>query len=88
MRFRHAATLALVVSGDVTQAQVAPARDPTLIKHDNITPFIPPNPGAFGHFGWSGVLRGAGVMFFAYAGFDSVSTAASARCSASSAQCS
>jgi APA family basic amino acid/polyamine antiporter len=46
------------------------------IKRDNITPFIPPNAGAFGHFGWSGVLRGAGVMFFAYVGFDSVSTAA------------
>ncbi|MEO8622452.1 MAG: amino acid permease [bacterium] len=46
------------------------------IKRDNITPFIPPNTGAFGHFGWSGVLRGAGVMFFAYVGFDSVSTAA------------
>jgi basic amino acid/polyamine antiporter, APA family len=46
------------------------------IKRDNITPFIPPNTGGFGHFGWSGVLRGAGVMFFAYVGFDSVSTAA------------
>jgi APA family basic amino acid/polyamine antiporter len=46
------------------------------IKRENITPFIPPNAGAFGHFGWSGVLRGAGVMFFAYVGFDSVSTAA------------
>ena len=33
-------------------------------------------PGAFGQFGWSGVLRGAGVMFFAYIGFDAVSTAA------------
>src|SRR5207247_6091866 len=39
-------------------------------------PFIPPNAGAFGQFGWSGVLRGAGVMFFAYIGFDAVSTAA------------
>jgi APA family basic amino acid/polyamine antiporter len=46
------------------------------INRDNLTPFIPPNTGAFGHFGWSGVLRGAGVMFFAYIGFDAVSTAA------------
>ncbi len=46
------------------------------IRHENLTPFIPPNEGGFGHFGWSGVLRGAGVMFFAYIGFDAVSTAA------------
>jgi APA family basic amino acid/polyamine antiporter len=46
------------------------------INRDNLTPFIPPNTGAFGQFGWSGVLRGAGVMFFAYIGFDAVSTAA------------
>jgi APA family basic amino acid/polyamine antiporter len=40
------------------------------------TPFIPPNTGSFGAFGWSGVLRGAAVIFFAYIGFDAVSTAA------------
>jgi APA family basic amino acid/polyamine antiporter len=39
-------------------------------------PFLPPNTGEFGEFGWSGVLRGAGVIFFAYIGFDAVSTAA------------
>ncbi|MBK7600440.1 MAG: amino acid permease [Acidobacteria bacterium] len=38
--------------------------------------FIPPNNGTFGEFGWSGILRGAGVVFFAYIGFDAVSTAA------------
>lgn len=38
--------------------------------------FIPPNTGEFGHYGWSGILRGAGVVFFAYIGFDAVSTAA------------
>lgn len=38
--------------------------------------FIPPNNGTFGVFGWSGILRGAGVVFFAYIGFDAVSTAA------------
>jgi APA family basic amino acid/polyamine antiporter len=42
----------------------------------NWHPFVPPNTGRFGEFGWSGVLRGAGVIFFAYIGFDAVSTAA------------
>jgi len=46
------------------------------VQRANLTPFVPPNTGQFGHFGWSGVLRGAGVMFFAYIGFDAVSTAA------------
>jgi len=42
----------------------------------NWHPFIPKNRGAFGEFGWSGIMRGAGVVFFAYIGFDAVSTAA------------
>lgn len=42
----------------------------------NWQPFIPENTGRFGEFGWSGVLRGAGVIFFAYIGFDAVSTTA------------
>ena len=42
----------------------------------NWTPFIPPNAGTFGDHGWSGILRAAGVVFFAYIGFDCVSTAA------------
>ncbi|TAN36999.1 MAG: amino acid permease [Verrucomicrobia bacterium] len=42
----------------------------------NWHPFVPPNTGDFGHFGWSGVLRGSAVVFFAYIGFDAVSTAA------------
>jgi APA family basic amino acid/polyamine antiporter len=46
------------------------------INRGNWKPFIPPNQGAFGHFGWSGILRGAGVIFFAYIGFDAVSTTA------------
>jgi len=46
------------------------------VSRARLTPFIPPNTGEFGHFGWSGILRGAGVMFFAYIGFDAVSTAA------------
>jgi APA family basic amino acid/polyamine antiporter len=46
------------------------------VRRANLTPFIPPNEGTFGAFGWSGILRGAGIMFFAYIGFDAVSTAA------------
>jgi basic amino acid/polyamine antiporter, APA family len=47
------------------------------INTANWHPFIPPNTtGNFGEFGWSGVLRAAGVVFFAYIGFDAVSTAA------------
>jgi APA family basic amino acid/polyamine antiporter len=42
----------------------------------NWTPFIPPNPGHYGDFGWSGIATAAGVIFFAYIGFDAVSTAA------------
>jgi APA family basic amino acid/polyamine antiporter len=46
------------------------------IQPDNWQPFIPANTGKFEHFGWSGVLAGSGVVFFAYIGFDAVSTAA------------
>ena len=46
------------------------------IDMDNFVPMIPENTGETGHFGWSGIFRGAGVIFFAYIGFDAVSTAA------------
>lgn len=46
------------------------------VDRANWVPFIPPNDGNFGEFGWSGILRGASVVFFAYVGFDAVSTAA------------
>ena len=56
------------------------------IRAANLSPFIPPNPEEFhgfegfvknfGNFGWTGVFRAAGVVFFAYIGFDSVSTTA------------
>ena len=46
------------------------------INTDNLTPFIPTNTGVFGEYGWSGILRGAAIVFFAYIGFDAVSTAA------------
>src|SRR5437016_3036217 len=52
-----------------------------LLKHRELLsanwhPFIPPNAGSYGQFGWSGILRAAGIIFFAYIGFDAVSTAA------------
>jgi APA family basic amino acid/polyamine antiporter len=46
------------------------------IDTDNWTPFIPENTGTWGEFGYSGILRAAAVVFFAYIGFDAVSTAA------------
>jgi APA family basic amino acid/polyamine antiporter len=46
------------------------------VKTVNWHPFIPPASGNRGEFGWSGVMTGAGVVFFAYIGFDAVSTAA------------
>jgi APA family basic amino acid/polyamine antiporter len=46
------------------------------INPANWHPFIPANTGKWGSFGWSGVMRGASLVFFAYIGFDAVSTAA------------
>ncbi|MGB6603673.1 MAG: amino acid permease [Steroidobacteraceae bacterium] len=46
------------------------------VHPDNWRPFVPANTGSFGEFGWSGVMRGAGILFFAYIGFDGVSTLA------------
>ncbi|MGA2451132.1 MAG: amino acid permease [Polyangiaceae bacterium] len=46
------------------------------VHRANWHPFIPPNQGSFGKFGISGVFQGATMVFFAYIGFDAVSTAA------------
>ncbi|HKY18525.1 MAG TPA: amino acid permease [Rhizomicrobium sp.] len=46
------------------------------VRAENLTPFIPENTGTFGSYGWSGILRASGVVFFAYIGFDCVSVAA------------
>lgn len=46
------------------------------VKTGNWHPFIPKNTGVWGHFGISGIFQGAAVIFFAYIGFDAVSTAA------------
>ena len=48
----------------------------SFVQGVNWKPFIPENTGEWGHFGISGILRAAGVIFFAYIGFDAVSTAA------------
>ncbi|HEY9488645.1 MAG TPA: amino acid permease [Chryseosolibacter sp.] len=46
------------------------------INPDNYVPYIPENTGTFGEFGFSGIIRAAAIVFFAYIGFDAVSTAA------------
>jgi len=46
------------------------------INIENWKPFIPENTGVFGQYGWSGILKGSGLVFFAYLGFDAVSTLA------------
>lgn len=46
------------------------------IRPENFDPYIPANTGTFGEFGFSGIIRAAAIVFFAYIGFDAVSTAA------------
>ncbi len=46
------------------------------INNSNYDPYIPDNTGKFGDFGFSGIIRAAAIVFFAYIGFDAVSTAA------------
>jgi basic amino acid/polyamine antiporter, APA family len=46
------------------------------VNPENWVPFIPENTGTSGEYGWSGIFRASGVIFFAYIGFDAVSTAA------------
>lgn len=48
----------------------------TYINDSNYIPYIPDNTGEFGEFGFSGIIRAAAIVFFAYIGFDAVSTAA------------
>lgn len=45
------------------------------IQTENYTPYIPDNTGKLGEFGISGIFRGAAIVFFAFLGFDTVSTA-------------
>jgi basic amino acid/polyamine antiporter, APA family len=74
---RESATVnAVIVFVKVAIILLVIATGVAFFQPDHFSPFIPPNTGVFGEFGWSGVLRGAAVIFFAYIGFDAVSTAA------------
>jgi len=46
------------------------------VDSSNWKPYVPPNGGEFGHFGWSGIIKGAAIIFFSYVGFDTASTTA------------
>jgi APA family basic amino acid/polyamine antiporter len=67
---------ALVVAIKVTVILLFIGFGVWFIDGANWEPFIPANTGTFGHFGWSGIGQAAGIIFFAYIGFDAVSTAA------------
>jgi APA family basic amino acid/polyamine antiporter len=67
---------AVVVVIKVTIVIIVIAIGFSYINPANHTPFIPENTGKVGEFGWTGIFRAAGVIFFAYIGFDAVSTAA------------
>ncbi len=67
---------ALIVLVKVSVIMLFIAFGSHFVNAANWHPFVPANTGEFGHFGLSGILRGAAVVFFAYIGFDAVSTAA------------
>jgi APA family basic amino acid/polyamine antiporter len=67
---------ALIVALKVAVVIIFIALGWAYIDGKNLTPFIPPSTGVTGEFGISGVLRAAGIVFFAFIGFDAVSTAA------------
>jgi APA family basic amino acid/polyamine antiporter len=67
---------AVIVILKVAVVLVFIAAGAAYVNPANWQPFIPENTGEFGSFGASGIVRGAGVVFFAYIGFDAVSTAA------------
>ncbi|ALM49373.1 amino acid permease [Flavobacterium psychrophilum] len=66
----------LIVMLKVTVVLVFIALGWQYIRPENFTPYIPENTGTFGEFGFSGIIRAAAIVFFAYIGFDAVSTAA------------
>jgi APA family basic amino acid/polyamine antiporter len=71
-----ARTNAVMVGIKVTVVVLVVVGGIWFIVPQNFTPFIPPNTGTFGEYGVSGIFRGAAIIFFAYIGFDAVSTAA------------
>jgi APA family basic amino acid/polyamine antiporter len=66
----------IVVAIKVTVVVAVIAFGAFYINPDNWHPYIPENTGKFGEYGISGILRASGIIFFAYIGFDAVSTAA------------
>jgi len=66
----------IVVAIKVTVVVMVIAFGAFYVNTDNWHPYIPPNTGVSGEFGWSGIIRASGIIFFAYIGFDAVSTAA------------
>src|SRR5579863_674139 len=73
---QSAAFNAVIVAIKVTVVLLFILFGVSFIQTSNWHPFIPPNSGQFGVFGLSGILGAAGVIFFAYIGFDAISTAA------------
>jgi APA family basic amino acid/polyamine antiporter len=67
---------AIIVSLKVGVVLVFIAVGWSFINPANYHPYIPQNTGEWGNYGWSGILRGAGLVFFVFIGFDAVSTAA------------
>lgn len=67
---------AIIVSLKVGVVLVFIAVGWSFINPANYHPYIPQNTGVWGDYGWSGILRGAGLVFFVFIGFDAVSTAA------------
>jgi APA family basic amino acid/polyamine antiporter len=63
----------LIVAAKVTALVIVVIVGVQYINPHNWQPFIPANTGGFGNFGWSGVARGAAIVFFSYIGFDAVS---------------
>lgn len=66
----------LIVALKVTVVLIFIALGWQYIRPENYEPYIPANNGTFGEFGFSGIIRAAAIVFFAYIGFDAVSTAA------------
>lgn len=73
---QSAAFNAVIVAIKVTVVLLFILFGVSFIDGANWRPFVPENGGQFGLFGWSGVMAASGVIFFAYIGFDAISTAA------------
>lgn len=67
---------AVIVSVKVIAVLIFTILGALYVVPSNYVPYIPENTGDYGSFGFSGILRAAGVLFFAYVGFDAISTAA------------